>query len=92
MIEEYCKREVRNRKGEMRDEKCSILPRISQIELRISKNDFFNELSNWYIKMNYKQNKEAIKEKSKKLIKTCHKKKNKILKSTKEKISRIGSL
>ena len=46
MIEEYCKREVRNRKGEMRDEKCSILPRISQIELRISKNDFFNELSN----------------------------------------------
>ena len=38
----------------------------------------------------YTQNKEAIKEKS--VIKTYHKKKKTRLKSTKEKISRIGSI
>ena len=40
----------------------------------------------------YAQNKEAIKESQESVIKTCHKKKKTRLKSTKEKISRIGSV
>ena len=40
----------------------------------------------------YAQNKQAIKKSQESVIKTCHKKKKTKLKSTKEKISRIGSV
>ena len=42
--------EMRNEKREMRNEKCSISPRISRIDLLISKKIFFK----WAYKLIYK--------------------------------------
>ena len=45
------KREKRNDKWGMRNEKCSISPKISQIDLWINKKRFFY----WFVKLIYKK-------------------------------------
>ena len=84
---------------------------------KLTEKDFFNQLTNLYIKMNYyrfnrqeilqkakekyfkgkaaeyyTQNREAIKEKSRERYKKLSQEKKTRLKSTKEKLSRIGSI